>query len=164
MTLYRGITGIDIEEQEKILQSQKSSKAFLSTSSVLDVALAHTDFMPGKMDFNYHNKHVILEMHLAPGIKYIDYNDVVKDDLGNRWQHEFILQPGLKFEIKGRKDITITKDITKNPSTSKGKEKKKDEESQPVETETRIFDILVVEVSLAASTTGGKRGKNYKVK
>jgi hypothetical protein len=151
--VYRGIVGFTVEDKAVLL---KPTKSFTSTSTDLKVAMIHTGFMESRMN-NDTDKRVILEMHLAPGIKYVDYNSLIPGDTTNEWQKEFILPPGLHFVEKEIKHVKRTEEITVRPSTSVKKPTKHEETpTQIIETE---YDILVVEVRAQSFTGGGKRHK-----
>jgi len=157
MTLFRGVTGFNIENDTyKTLLAPSTS--FLSTSTDETVALAHTEYMPGKVTLNNDERdRVILEMHLEPGIKFIDYNSLAPTDTSNGWQKEFILPPGLHFVEKEIKHVKRIDTITvKTPLMAKSKKAIAPPATKTVESE---YDILVVEVRAQASSGGSKINK-----
>ena len=154
MILYRGIVGFSINDKSKLL---KQTNAFLSTTSDINVAIRHTDFDPNKINITNNdntNKKVILEIHLQPGIKFIDYNILCSGHTYCEWQKEYILPPGLKFKEKEIKTIEVEQKITIKRTYTKGKNKKGFNEDPDYEIQKVLYDILVVEVS-----HGSKGGK-----
>ena len=147
--VYRGIVGLTLEDKSKLLTITKS---FTSTSKLLGVALRHTTFMPSRIQ-NDISKRVILEMHLDPNIKIVDYNALIPKDLTNEWQNEVILPPGLHFKELGTSTLSET-------ITVKGKDNK----SQHSHKETDTCDVLVVSVSAHSFSHGGTRFKKVTLK
>jgi hypothetical protein len=139
--VYRGIVGFTVDDKAVLLEPTKS---FTSTSTDKNIALSHIALMPSRMNNNI-EKSVILEMHLAPGIQYIDYNSLMPSDTVNIKQKEIILPPGLHFVEKEIQRVNTTENIT---GTFSGKK-----------TIKTHYDVLVVEVSAKSFKGGGKRHK-----
>uniref|UniRef100_A0A6C0B0C1 Uncharacterized protein n=1 Tax=viral metagenome TaxID=1070528 RepID=A0A6C0B0C1_9ZZZZ len=135
LVVYRGIVGLTIKDKSTLLATPKS---FISTSKLIGVALKHTTSIISTRIQNDLSKRVILEMHLDPGIKFIDYNAINPRDKTNAWQHEVILTPGLRFTEIGTSTASETI-----------KFKKLREEKQEC-------DVLVVRVSANNVTSFGK--------
>jgi hypothetical protein len=95
--VYRGIVGPLVEDKAALF---KPTKAFTSTSTQKTVAIRHTEPISSRIGQLKDTRKVILEMHLKPGIKYIDYNSLRTGDNTDAWQKEFILPPGLNFKEK----------------------------------------------------------------
>jgi hypothetical protein len=144
--VYRGIVGFTASDTRDLL---KPTKSFTSTSTVLQVAERHTGLMGTRIQEDSSNI-MILEMHLVPGIKFVDYNSLFGTGPHNpdTWQHEIILPPGLHFEKKEtkehEKEDTITIPAKKGQQSS-------------TQTFKMKCDILIVEVTAHAFSGGGKR-------
>jgi len=149
LVVYRGIVGLTIKDKSKLLETPKS---FTSTSKLIGVALRHTNSIISTRLQNDLSKRVILEMHLDPGIQFIDYNAIIPNDKKNGWQDEVILPPGLRFTEIGTSTATETITITDN-KTKQSRE------------EIKEYDVLTVRVSANNVTSFGKsRNRNSKLR
>jgi len=149
LVVYRGIVGLTIKDKYKLLETPKS---FTSTSKLIGVALRHTNSIISTRLQNDLSKRVILEMHLDPGIQFIDYNAIIPNDKKNGWQDEVILPPGLRFTEIGTSTATETITITDN-KTKQSRE------------EIKEYDVLTVRVSANNVTSFGKsRNRNSKLR
>jgi hypothetical protein len=140
LVVYRGIVGLTIKDKSKLLETPKS---FISTSKLIGVALRHTNSIISTRLQNDLSKRVVLEMHLDPGIKFIDYNAIIPNDKKNGWQDEVILPPGLRFTEIGTSTATETITITDN-KTKQSRE------------EIKEYSVLTVRVSANNVTSFGK--------
>ena len=102
IVVYRGIVGYTINDKDIFL---KPARSFISTSTLEPVAIQHT-YLNIAIDKPISNKqnlndNFIIEMRIPPGIKYIDYNQLITGDTSNEWQKELIFPPGIQFNEIG---------------------------------------------------------------
>jgi hypothetical protein len=139
MIVYRGI----IEFDDSMLQG--ATKSFTSTSTELSVAKDHIFAFIAAREKNSDVGRVILEMHIAPGIRYIDYNELIGRDSTNEWQKEIIFPPGLKFTEIGER--TTYEEYTKRGNINKY---------------TKIIVNVTSDNSSEAGTSGTSFGRSKK--
>ena len=124
--VYRGIVGPLAEDKAALF---KPTKAFTSTSTQKTVAIRHTEPTLSRIGELKDTRKVILEMHLKPGIKYIDYNSLRTGENPDESQKEFILPPGLNFKEKESRVENginfIVVEVSAQSFTSGGKRHKK---------------------------------------
>lgn len=104
-SFYRGILDVNCYEYIKEIRESPIAKSFLSTTSDLYVALAHTTFtqiyiIPQEIRADA-SKKLLLEFVCDPGITIIDVDKCGCAPEGFEWQKEFIFPEGVIFDVIG---------------------------------------------------------------
>lgn len=92
--LYRGIS----ENPSQLKKILNSNKSFLSTSTLIDVAITHAREINSNSNKSSNTNAFIIEYTVEPGIPMIDMNKLGMDYM-MIWQEEFVLPPGLKSTL-----------------------------------------------------------------
>ena len=153
--LYRGISE-NPSQLKKILDSNKS---FLSTSTLIDIAITHAREINSNKSSN--TNAFVIEYTVEPGIPMIDMNKLGMDYM-MIWQEEFVLPPGVKSTLLSEGTYSIPEvEKTKTMKTKKKVGKKyeyiytEEKYTEPGYT-IPLFKVHISKNASNSLTTGGK--------